>query len=104
MCEPSGQTALMSYAAQRTEAFAMKFFLASLTALFLLSAAPAFAGDGSLDQGSLSRMGHGGMKALSDHDGMAIRGQFAIAYSTSFNTKGTTYTIINQPVGNHFAI
>ncbi len=82
----------------------MKFFLASLTALFLLSAAPAFAGDGSLDQGSLSRMGLGGMKALSDHDGMAIRGQFAIAYSTSFNTKGTTYTIINQPVGNHFAI
>jgi hypothetical protein len=81
----------------------MKFLLASLSVLFLL-ATPAFAGDGSLDQSSLSRMGLAGMKTLSDHDGMAIRGQFAIAYSSSFNTKGTTYTIINKPVGQHFAI
>jgi hypothetical protein len=83
---------------------AMKFFLASLSALFVLSVAPAYAGDGSLDQSSLSRMGLAGMKTLSDHDGMAIRGQFAIAYSSSFNTKGTTYTIINNPIGQHFAI
>jgi hypothetical protein len=81
----------------------MKFFLASLSALFLV-VTPAFAGDGSLDQSSLSRMGLAGMKTLSDHDGMAIRGQFAIAYSSSFNTKGTTYTIINNPIGQHFAI
>jgi hypothetical protein len=81
----------------------MKFFLASLSVLFL-SVAPAFAGDGSLDQKSLSRMGLAGMKTLSDHDGMAIRGQLAIAYSASFNTKGTTYTIINNPVGQHYAV
>jgi hypothetical protein len=81
----------------------MKFLVASFTVLFL-SVAPAFAGDGSLDQSSLSRMGLAGMKTLSDHDGMAIRGQLAIAYSSSFNTKGTTYTIVNNPIGQHFAI
>lgn len=81
----------------------MKLFLASLSVLFL-SVAPAFAGDGSLDQSSLSRMGLAAMKPLSDHDGMAIRGEFAVAYSASFDTKGTSFTIINQPVGQHFAI
>jgi hypothetical protein len=81
----------------------MKRALGFVTVL-LFSVAPALAGDGSVSQNSLSRMGLGGMKALSDRDGLAIRGQFAIAYSSSYNSKGTTYTIINKPVGNHFAI
>jgi hypothetical protein len=76
----------------------------SFVLVLLLSVAPALAGDGSLPQNSLARMGLGGMKTLADRDGMAIRGQVAIAFSYSHVTGGTTYTIINKPVGQHFAI
>lgn len=81
----------------------MKFVLAFASVL-MFSIAPAFAGDGSLPQDSLARMGLGGMKKLSDRGGMAIRGQTAYAFSYSYVTGGTTYTIVNKPVGQHFAI
>jgi hypothetical protein len=81
----------------------MRFVLAFVSVV-LVMVAPAFAADGSVPQKDLARFGLGGMHTLSDKDGTAIRGQVAIAYSYSFDTKGTTYTIINNPVGSHFAI
>jgi hypothetical protein len=81
----------------------MKLVL-SFASVLILSVAPAFAGDGALPQHSLAKMGLGGMKALSDRDGMAIRGQFAFAFSSSFDSKGTSYTIVSKPVGAHFAV
>ena len=80
----------------------MKFAL-GFASILLFTVTAAIAGDGSLPQKSLARMGIGGMKPLSDGDGLAIRGQFAIAYSSSFDSKGTSYTIINNPIGAHFA-
>jgi hypothetical protein len=81
----------------------MKLALAFLSVV-LVAVAPAFAGDGTMPQKDLARLGLGGMKTLSDQEGMSIRGQFAVAYSYSFDTKGTSYTIINKPVGSHFAV
>jgi len=49
----------------------------------LFSIAPAFAGDGNIARRDLARMGLSGMKAMSDAQGMAIRGQ-AFAFVESF--------------------
>jgi hypothetical protein len=81
----------------------MKIVLAFVSVL-IFSIAPVFAGDGSVSERSLARMGLGGIKTLSDNEGMAIRGQVAFAFSHSSVTGGTTYTIVNKPVGQHFAI
>jgi hypothetical protein len=82
----------------------MKIFLALVTVV-VLSAAPVLAGDGQISKSSLSRMGLPGMTAMSDADGMAIRGtSFAIAGSFAFASGGVTIPIINHPVGSHFAI
>jgi hypothetical protein len=58
--------------------------------------APALAGDGQVSSRSLARMGLSGMKVVSDHDGLQVRGQFAIATSVAFG--GTTILSINSPV------
>jgi hypothetical protein len=82
----------------------MKILLA-LASVVGLSVAPAFAGDGQISNRSLARMGLPGMKALSDTEGLSIRGtSIAIAGSHAFVSGGTTISIINHPVGQHFAI
>jgi hypothetical protein len=79
--------------------------LFALAAVVGLSVAPAFAGDGQISNRSLARMGLPGMKALSDTEGMSIRGtSIAVATSHAFVSGGTTIPIINHPVGTHFAI
>lgn len=75
-----------------------------IAAAFALFASPALAGDGQISNAALARLGLGGMRPMSDSQGLAVRGQFAIAGSFSYVSGGTTYTLINQPVGQHFAI
>jgi hypothetical protein len=54
-------------------------------ALFGLSAAPALAGDGQISRSNLSRMGLAGMNAMTDTEGMSIRGtSFVIVGSFTF--------------------
>lgn len=82
----------------------MKTLFATLS-IVALSAAPVLAGDGAIPNDALGRMGLGGMTRLSDRQGMSIRGtSIAIAFSSASATGGTTITLINQPVGQHFAI
>jgi hypothetical protein len=65
---------------------AVKNFL-FFAALFGLSAAPAFAGDGQISKSDLSRMGLAGMNAMTDTEGMSIRGtSFVIVGSFTFVT------------------
>jgi hypothetical protein len=75
-----------------------------LACIIGLSAAPALAGDGHVPNSSLARMGLGGMKVVSDHEGLQVRGT-SIAFAASFAFGGTTVLSINSPVsiGNHFA-
>jgi|HubBroStandDraft_6_1064221.scaffolds.fasta_scaffold301183_2 hypothetical protein len=74
-----------------------------LACILAFAAAPALAGDGQVSTRSLDRMGLGGMKVVSDQDGLQMRGSFAIA--TSFAFGGTTVFSVGSPVsvGNHFA-
>src|SRR5580704_8099836 len=58
--------------------------LLSVAAVVVLAAAPAMAGDGRVSHQSLAKMGLAGMQTMSDSQGMAVRGQFAIASGTSF--------------------
>ncbi len=51
----------------------MKVLLA-FASVVLFSAASAFAADGQVSQNSLAKMGLSGMKAMSDVDGMQLRG------------------------------
>ncbi len=86
-----------------------------LAALFGLSTAPAFAGDGQISKTGLSRMGLAGMKAMSDVDGMSVRGtSFAIVGSFTFVTGkppaisvkssgGSTVTVITIRVSGGLA-
>jgi hypothetical protein len=80
----------------------MRRFVVFVGALALLSA-PALAADGQVSQSSLTRMGLGGMKVVSDQAGLQVRGtSIAIAFSAS---SGTNILSINSPVsiGHHFA-
>jgi hypothetical protein len=58
--------------------------LLSVAALVVFAVAPAMAGDGHVSHQSLAKMGLSGMQVMSDSQGMAVRGQFAIASGTSF--------------------
>jgi hypothetical protein len=51
----------------------MKYALA-LVAVFVLVASPAFAGDGNVSPATLKTLGLGGMKVVSDVEGMKVRG------------------------------
>ena len=51
----------------------MKSALA-MVVVMLLFAAPAFAGDGNVSQGTLSSLGLGDMQVVSDAEGMQVRG------------------------------
>jgi hypothetical protein len=77
--------------------------IALLSLLFLL-AGPLYAGDGRVPAGTLAKMGLQGMRPITDSQGMAIRGTFALAFSSSHVTGGTTTTIVNIPFGQHFAV
>jgi hypothetical protein len=75
----------------------------SVACVLCLMAAPALAGDGQVSSKSLSRMGLGGMKVVSDREGMEVRGtSIAITFSVS---TGFPIVSINSPfdVGHHFA-
>jgi hypothetical protein len=61
------------------------FALASIVAF---SVAPAFAGEGQVSEQSLGKMGLSGMKAMSDAQGMQIRGQ-SIAVVGGFSQAAT---------------
>ena len=54
----------------------MKSALA-LAVVVLLAAAPAFAGDGNVSQGTLSALGLGDMQVVSDSQGEQVRGKFS---------------------------
>jgi hypothetical protein len=59
----------------------------ALGVVLLLFAAPAFAGDGNVPQGTLSSLGLGGMQVVSDAQGMQVRGMscsFGMVTGTSF--------------------
>jgi hypothetical protein len=58
--------------------------LLSVAALVVLAGSSAMAADGRVSHQSLSKMGLSGMQVMSDAQGMAVRGQFAIASGTSF--------------------
>jgi hypothetical protein len=77
----------------------------SLACVLVLVGAPALAADGQVSPNSLARMGLGGMKVASDHQGMQVRG-LSVAIATSWTFGGTTILSINSPVsiGNHFAL
>jgi hypothetical protein len=80
----------------------MRRFVVFACALALLSA-PALAADGQVSKSSLERMGLGGMKVVSDQDGLQVRGtSIAIAFSEA---SGTIIWSVNSPVsiGSHFA-
>ena len=47
----------------------------ALVAVVALFAAPAFAGDGNVSQGTLSALGLGDMQVVSDAQGMQVRGK-----------------------------
>lgn len=51
----------------------MKKFLGAVSAI-ALCVTPALAGEGTLSNQSLAKMGLAGMKSLSDNDGMQLRG------------------------------
>ena len=80
----------------------MRRFVVFVCALALLSA-PALAADGQVSQSSLARMGLGGMKFVSDHEGLQVRGT-SIAIATSHST-GFIIFSVNSPVsiGSHYA-
>jgi hypothetical protein len=58
--------------------------LLSVAALVVLAGSSAMAADGRVSHQSLNKMGLSGMTVMSDAQGMAVRGQFAIASGTSF--------------------
>jgi hypothetical protein len=80
--------------------------LICLACIIGFSAAPALAGDRQVSTGSLAKMGLGGMKVASDHEGLQVRGlSIAIATSHTHVTGGFDILSINSPVsiGSHFA-
>ncbi|HXY37032.1 MAG TPA: hypothetical protein VEI07_22585 [Planctomycetaceae bacterium] len=80
----------------------MRCFI-SAACVIALASAPALAGDGQVSKQSLSRMGLGGMKLVSDQEGLQVRGtSIAITFSAS---SGFPIVSINSPfdVGTHFA-
>ncbi|HEV8069486.1 MAG TPA: hypothetical protein VGP76_17225 [Planctomycetaceae bacterium] len=80
----------------------MRRFIVFVCAIALMSA-PALAEDGHVSKRSLSQMGLGGMKVVSDQEGMQVRGT-SIAVTFSFST-GFPLVSINSPfdVGTHHA-
>ncbi|HXY35224.1 MAG TPA: hypothetical protein VEI07_13420 [Planctomycetaceae bacterium] len=83
----------------------MKRFISAVCVL-ALTAAPALAGDGQVSKQSLSRMGLGGMKVVSEQEGLQVRGtSIAIATSSTTVTGGFTIISINSPIsiGSNFA-
>jgi hypothetical protein len=62
------------------------FVTVSLIALF---AAPALAGEGSISDRSLARMGLRGMRPISDAQGMSIRGTSFASISAQINVLGS---------------
>jgi opacity protein-like surface antigen len=63
----------------------------ALVAVVALFAAPAFAGDGNVPQGTLSALGLGGMQVVSDAQGEQVRGRhFRGRYSWTGTVKGTS--------------
>ena len=62
----------------------MKSALA-LAVVMVLFAAPAFAGDGNVSQGTLSSLGLGDMQVVSDAEGMQVRGMSSFAFASSFS-------------------
>ena len=56
-----------------------------LAAVVVLGAIPAFAGDGNVPQATLSALGLGGMQAVSDAEGMQVRGMSSNALATSLS-------------------
>jgi hypothetical protein len=63
----------------------------ALGVVLLLFAAPAFAGDGNVPQGTLSSLGLGGMQVVSDAQGMQVRG-----LASSFGSVTGTSLIFGQ--------
>ena len=59
----------------------MKSALA-MVVVMLMFAAPAFAGDGNVSQGTLSSLGLGDMQTVSDAEGMQVRGMSSNAKFT----------------------
>ena len=49
----------------------------ALAAVAVLFAAPAFAGDGNVSQGTLSSLGLGDLQTVSDAEGMQVRGKYS---------------------------
>ena len=67
------------------------FAFASLVAL---SAGSAFAADGQVADQTLNKMGLGGMKVMSDEQGMQVRGMALVSvsgYSAAHNHNAETY-------------
>jgi hypothetical protein len=83
--------------------------LLSIASVLVLSAAPAFAGQGQVSHQSLTKMGLSGMQLMSDDQGMQVRGlSIAVAAGGSIATisgEGGHATSVNGyfAAGNHSA-
>ena len=76
----------------------MKFALA-LAAVLALVASPALAGDGNVSPSTLKSLGLGGMKVVSDTEGMKVRGM-----SSNAATGGTSFAAAFSASGIVFAV
>jgi len=60
--------------------------LLTIASVLVLSASPAFAGEGQISKQSLAKMGLSGMQTMSDAQGMQIRGTAAIVIVSGKST------------------
>jgi hypothetical protein len=83
--------------------------LLSIASVLVLSAAPAFAGQGHVSRQSLAKMGLAGMQVMTDDQGMQVRGlSIAVAAGGSIATisgEGGSATSVNGyfAAGHHSA-
>lgn len=76
----------------------MKYALA-LVAVFVLIASPALAGDGNVSPSTLKTLGLGGMKVVSDTEGMKVRGMSSsaaaggLSFAAAVAIDGVTFAV-----------
>ena len=85
-------------------------YVAMVAVLMSVCACSAFAGDGQISKSALAEMGLSGLQVMSDADGMAIRGKFAIVRGTANSNLGggnnatASYAASDVGPGADFAI
>jgi type V secretory pathway adhesin AidA len=75
--------------------------LFALASVLIFSAAPAFAGEGQVSHQSLSNMGLTGMKAMTDAQGMQVRG-LSVAVAGGHSTANVNLGFGNNASSSNF--